>query len=78
MSIKSVVAGIALFAIGGFVGKGDLEQAQREQAEYCARVVAGVHTDYDNLCPVGSYNSYRGLPGDVACLGDGTCTGGEG
>lgn len=78
MSIKSVVAVIVAFAAGGYVGGEDLKQAQREQAEYCARVVAGVHQDYDNLCPVGSFNSYRGLPGDVACVGDGTCSGGEG
>ena len=72
---RIAIAAIVVAALG-YIGNQDREQAEFERAEYCARVVAGVHTDYDHLCPANSYNSYSGLPGDVACVGDGSCTGG--
>jgi hypothetical protein len=74
--MKRIVIATAILAAFGYIGREDYEQRQMEQQEYCARVVAGVHRDYDHLCPAGSYNSYSGLPGAVACVGDGSCTGG--
>lgn len=73
--MKKLAIAAAIIAALGYFSTQDKESAEFVQAEYCARVAAGVHTDYDNLCPAGTYNSYRGLPGDVACVGDGTCTG---
>lgn len=66
MNKKSAVVILAVVAVIGFVGREDYQNAKIAEAEYCARVAAGTHTDYDSLCPAGTYNSYRGLPGDIA------------
>ena len=53
---RIAIAAIVVAALG-YIGNQDREQAEFERAEYCARVVAGVHTDYDHLCPANSFNT---------------------
>ena len=40
------LAVVTLVAALGFAGNGDLEEAERAQAEYCANVESGAWPDY--------------------------------
>jgi alpha-D-ribose 1-methylphosphonate 5-triphosphate synthase subunit PhnG len=42
------LAVVTLVAALGFAGNGDLEEAERAQAEYCANVESGVWPDYQS------------------------------
>lgn len=72
--MKAAIAIAAIIAAFAFAGADDIETAQIVEDEYCARVAAGAHTDYDDLCQAGHFNSFAGEAGDVACVGDGSCT----
>lgn len=78
MKTKKIAVIALLCVIGAGYEVSELKQAHDDAVgEYCASVIAGVHQDSNGWCPAGSFNTYRGLPGDVACVGDGTCTGGQ-
>lgn len=40
---------VALFAAFGIVGDGDLKEAERQQAEYCANVEADAWPDFRGI-----------------------------
>lgn len=45
------VAALAVVLVAmSFAGYDDRLMAEQTHSEYCARVAAGVHTDYDELC----------------------------
>lgn len=66
MKNSHAIAAIVLGVVAGYQASQHDINVEQERAEYCARVVAGAQPDFRNLCPAGSFNSYRGLPGDVS------------
>ena len=64
-TLLKIAAAVVVVFIIGFAGEADHQQAVQAEAEYCARVAAGVHTDYDDLCPAHTFNSFTGQAGDV-------------
>jgi hypothetical protein len=49
MNWKMILIAIAFLAIAGIAGRMDYEDAMLIEADYCERLAAGEHEDYNNL-----------------------------